>query len=88
MPPRWFMYVLQCSDDSLYCGTTTDVHRRLAEHNSSPRGAKYTRSRRPVVLLHSEECLNRSDALKKENAFKSLDKKRKLLYVESARTHI
>ena len=49
------VYILRCSDGSLYCGWTNDLERRLAAHNSG-KGAKYTRSRRPVELMYTEEC--------------------------------
>lgn len=75
--PKWHVYVVRCADDSLYCGTTTDVVRRVAEHNTSPRGAKYTRSRRPVSLVQSWPMRNRSEAVKAEIRFKSLSKTEK-----------
>ena len=75
---RWFCYVLKCSDGSLYCGVTTDVARRLHEHNNSAKGAKYTRSRRPVVLMKSWACPGRSEACRQEAAFKKLSRAEKL----------
>jgi putative endonuclease len=74
----WHMYVVKCRDDSLYCGVTTCVERRLHEHNTSHRGAKYTRSRRPVVLVFDMICESRSAALKAEAAFKRMTRKQKL----------
>ncbi len=74
----WFLYVLQCSDDSLYCGITTDTKRRLKEHNTGPRGARYTRARRPVSLVHTESYDSQSAALKAEYAFKRLSRRQKL----------
>lgn len=50
---RWTVYMVRCKDGSLYTGITTDLHRRLQEHNSSKKGAKYTRSRRPVSLVYT-----------------------------------
>ncbi len=79
----WFVYIVRCSDNSLYCGTTVDLSRRIKEHNASSRGAKYTRSRRPVKLVWSMEVLNRSEALKLELKVKKLSKKKKELLVES-----
>ena len=73
----WFVYVVRCSDDSLYCGTTTDVTRRVGEHNTSPKGAKYTRSRRPVTLVQSWSMRDRSEAVKAEIRFKALSKSEK-----------
>jgi len=77
----YYMYVLRCSDDSLYCGVSTDPTRRLKEHNESARGAKYTRSRRPCKLLFTQECKSKSDAYKKEAAFKKLRKLQKYEYM-------
>jgi len=74
---RWFMYVVRCADGSLYAGVTTNLKRRLLEHNYGTKGAKYTRSRRPVKAVYEEECSDHSDALKKEWAFKKLSKTRK-----------
>ena len=73
----WFVYVVRCSDDSLYCGTTTDVTRRVGEHNTSTKGAKYTRSRRPVTLVKSWLVRDRSEAVKAEMRFKALSKSAK-----------
>jgi putative endonuclease len=71
--------MLRCADGSLYTGITTDLARRLAEHNGdSPAGARYTRSRRPVQLVYSEAASNRSDATQREAAIKRLDRARKL----------
>lgn len=70
--------MLECSDGSLYCGVTTDPDRRLSEHNGSPRGAKYTRSRRPVRMVLVVECRDRSHACRVEAAFKALPRVRKL----------
>lgn len=78
------MYVVQCGDhtQSYYCGISTDPERRLKEHNeSNKKGAKYTRSRRPVRLMFTQECESRSDALKKEAAFKKLTRPKKLQYM-------
>lgn len=66
-----YVYVLECSDGSLYTGYTTDVERRVEEHNDGT-AAKYTRGRRPVKLVHVESCEDRSDALQREHAIKQL----------------
>ena len=77
-----FIYLLRCADGTFYCGYTTDVTRRLAEHNGQGKvaGAKYTSGRRPVVLVHREMFAIRSDALKREAEIKKLSvtQKRKL----------
>ena len=72
------MYVVRCSDESLYCGVTTDLDRRIHEHNNTSKGAKYTRSRRPVELVYAGRCDGRSDALKKEWSFKTLKRSEKV----------
>lgn len=74
---KWYFYVLSCSDKSLYTGVTTDVNRRLSEHNAK-KGAKYTRSRLPVIVLYYREVENRSAAQKMESAFKKLRRSKKL----------
>ena len=77
----WYVYIVKCSDNSLYTGITTDIQRRVKEHNNSTEGAKYTRSRRPVKLVYQENCENRSSASKREIEIKKLqtDKKRNLI---------
>lgn len=74
---KWFLYVLQCSDGTYYTGVTTDMKRRLNEHNTSKRGAKYTKTRRPVKLVYLSECESRSSAQKAEYKFKKLTRKQK-----------
>ena len=71
MEKTWFVYMLRCGDGSLYTGITTDVEARLEVHRSG-KGAKYTRGRGPLELVHSEECDTKSDALKREFEIKSL----------------
>ena len=70
------MYVLRCADGSFYGGFTTNVNRRVAMHNAG-KGAKYTKMRRPVKLLYSEEFQTKSEALKAEYAFKHQSRKKK-----------
>jgi len=75
----WWVYLLRCADGSLYTGITTDLERRLAEHNGDgPAGARYTRSRRPVQLAWCEATATRSEASQREAAIKRLDRARKL----------
>mgnify|MGYP000005529005 CR=1 FL=1 len=73
----WWVYVLECRDGSYYTGITNDLDRRLEMHNKG-RGAKYTRSRLPVIMLAWWPFQTRSEALKEEYAFKQLDKKEKI----------
>ncbi|MEW5773139.1 MAG: GIY-YIG nuclease family protein [Thermodesulfobacteriota bacterium] len=75
----WFVYLLECADGALYCGVTTDLDRRLAEHNGqAPGGARYTRARRPVRLAASAPCPDRASACRLEDRIKRLPRSRKL----------
>ncbi len=74
----YFVYILECKDGSLYTGITKDIAKRLEEHNSSDKGAKYTKARRPVKLLYEEASDNRSTASKREYAIKKLTRLKKL----------
>ena len=78
--------MLRCADGSLYTGITTDIARRIAEHNGEGGlGARYTRSRRPVQLVYAEAAANRAEAARREAAIKQLDRPRKLALCASAR---
>lgn len=77
----WWLYIVECADGTLYTGVTTDVSRRIAEHNGSTRGAKYTRSRRPVELRYTQPCADRSDAQRQEARIKRLSRTDKLRLV-------
>jgi putative endonuclease len=77
----WFVYVLRCADGTLYTGVTTDVSRRVREHNAAKGGARYTRARQPVSLIHHEECETRSAALIREASIKKLSRAEKLRLV-------
>ena len=76
----FYCYVLECSDGTYYTGWSTDPQRRLLEHNSG-KGARYTRSRRPVRLVYQEELPDKSSALKRERAIKALPRPKKLKLV-------
>lgn len=86
MPKRnvWYVYILQCADDSLYTGITINLNARLDEHNNDKKGAKYTRARRPVTLVYSEQCDNRSQASKREYEIKKFNRQQKLALINSA----
>ena len=75
---KWKVYVLRCADDTLYTGVTTDLKRRLEEHNGSDKGAKYTKSKRPVSLVYYENRYDKIDAMQREYAIKQLSRKEKL----------
>jgi len=81
----WFLYVVECSDGTLYTGVTTDVIRRLREHNSPAKGAKYTRSRRPVNLIYHTDFSSQTTACKAEAKFKKLSRKQKLEVINESR---
>jgi len=80
------VYILECSDKTLYCGWTSDLEKRLHEHNQGKNGAKYTRGRRPVKLVYQEPCLTRSDALKREREIKGLTRLKKLRLIQGSLT--
>lgn len=70
----WYVYMLRCRDKTLYTGVTTDIARRLKEHEEGRSGAKYTRARRPLCLVYIEHCASRSEAQKRESEIKKLRK--------------
>jgi len=81
----YYVYIAQCADDTLYTGIARDLIRRIEEHNSSEKGAKYTRVRRPVSLVYSEEFPDRSLASKREYEIKKkMSRTQKLKLIEKA----
>ncbi len=74
---KWFIYILECSDKSLYTGITNNLEKRIKAHNSG-KGAKYTRARNPVFLKYYEVVENKSLALKREIAIKRLSRNQKI----------
>jgi len=79
----WTVYVLRCKTGELYTGCTTDLDRRVREHNSGA-GSKFTRSRLPVAVVYKEELGGRSEALRRERAIKAMRRSEKLLLVGHA----
>ncbi len=80
----WYVYLLKCSDNSLYTGITTDLKRRLSEHNNDNRkAAKYTRARRPVKMVYFELCESRSDAGIREYEIRKSNRQKKLELIAS-----
>lgn len=80
---NWVCYLLCCADDTLYCGITNDLEKRLSAHNAGT-AAKYTRSRGPVEVVFTENCADRSVASKREMAIKKLTRAEKLALIGSA----
>jgi putative endonuclease len=78
----YHLYILKCADKSLYTGITTDLKRRVGEHNSSKLGARYTKSRRPVRLVYSKKFKNRSSASIAEAKIKKLSRSEKLKLIK------
>jgi putative endonuclease len=78
MDKVWYTYALECADKTLYVGITNDIAKRVQAHNHEKNGAKYTKARRPVRLIYQESFQTRSEALKKEAAFKKLTRQEKL----------
>lgn len=74
----YYLYILRCADETLYTGITTDLARRLLEHNSSGLGAKYTRGRRPVELVYSRKFKDRSAAQVAEASLKKMSRVEKI----------
>jgi len=78
MSKQYIVYIVQCSDKTLYTGIAKELNRRIEEHGSSDKGAKYTKARRPVTLVYHEEHTDRSSASKREYAIKKMSRQKKL----------
>lgn len=79
----YFVYLVVCADSTLYAGVTTDLTRRLTEHNTSTKGAKYTHARRPVQLVYSKKYKTRGAAQKAEAQIKKLSRAAKLALIKN-----
>ncbi|WP_088067045.1 GIY-YIG nuclease family protein [Gottfriedia luciferensis] len=77
---KHYLYVLECSDATYYAGYTSDIERRLKQHNDG-KGAKYTRGRTPVKCIYHEEYQTKKEALQAEYAFKQLSRQNKERYM-------
>ena len=77
----YFVYIVKCSDETLYTGIASNLKRRIEEHNSSKLGAKYTKIRRPVKLVYSKEFNDRSSAQIEEARIKKLSRNKKLDFI-------
>ena len=80
---NWVCYLLRCADDTLYCGISNDMEKRLAAHNAGE-GAKYTRGRIPVSVVYRESCADKSAALKREIQIKRLSRSAKQALLQGA----
>ncbi|MDD2752544.1 MAG: GIY-YIG nuclease family protein [Candidatus Omnitrophica bacterium] len=80
----WFLYIVKCNDCTLYTGITTDISRRLKEHNTK-KGAFYTKNKTPVKLVYQEDAANRSQALKREYAIKAMTRQKKLAFIKQSK---
>ena len=80
----WHVYIVKCSDSSLYTGITTNVTRRVIEHNNSKLGAKSLKGKRPVTLVYTESYSTQSEARKREAAIKQWKRENKLKLIEKA----
>ncbi len=79
---HYILYILRCSDSTFYTGITTDIEKRISQHNGTlPGGAKYTKGRSPVELLYQESYENRSEATKRELQIKKLSRERKICLI-------
>ncbi len=79
----YFVYILECSDKTLYVGSTKDIEKRLHQHNNLKGGAHYTKIRRPVVLKYQEKCVSFSAMRKREGELKRLTRDKKLELISS-----
>lgn len=79
----WEVYIVRCRTGEFYTGCTVDLDRRVERHNSGS-GSKFTRSRRPVVLVYHEMCADRSSALKRENQIKRMSRAEKVRLAQTA----
>ncbi len=80
----YFVYILECSDGTLYTGITSDLERRIKEHNSSKFGARYTKARRPIKVVYSKEFANRSAASIEEARIKKINRREKIELIKKS----
>jgi len=84
----WVVYIVQCMDKSFYTGITTDIQRRIIEHNSDGKGARYTRSRQPVKLVFQQTFESRSLACKQEYVIKQLSRDQKIKLIADSQADL
>jgi putative endonuclease len=81
--PQYYVYIVLCSDDTLYIGSTNNIEKRMIQHNSDKAGAKYTSGRRPVLLQYSRQVATYSEARTLEAAWKRLTRTQKLELIDN-----
>ena len=79
----YFVYILECADNTLYVGSTNNLNKRVSQHNNSKSGAHYTKIRRPVILKYYEEYQTFAEARKRESEIKSWSRDRKLKLIQN-----
>jgi putative endonuclease len=79
---KYFVYIVRCADNTFYTGITTDINRRIDEHNGKDKGAKYTRMRQPIKLMYATEFPDRSTASKEECRIKKMTHKQKEILIK------
>lgn len=79
----FYVYIAKCADNTLYTGYAKDTSQRIIEHNTSDKGAKYTRTRRPVKLVYKEEFSTLSEALVREHQIKKLSREQKIRLIKN-----
>ncbi len=82
-PAMYFTYILQCADQTFYCGSTNNLEKRLHEHNNAKNGAHYTKIRRPVELVHSEEFATYGEARAREAEIKRMSRSEKIEIIKN-----
>ncbi len=82
-----FVYIVMCADGTLYTGWTTDLERRVLEHNQGKKGSRYTRAKRPVRLVYSETFESRIAAMQREAQIKKLSRAQKLKLIADTNIH-
>lgn len=78
----FYVYILECADKTLYCGSTNNLEKRLKDHNNSKSGAHYTKIRRPVALKYSEEVSTYAEARKREAEIKRMERSEKMKLIK------
>ena len=85
---KWFVYIIECRDKSFYCGVTTDLKRRMRQHNGKLKGgSRYCKGRRPLKLVYKEEALDSGAALRRENEIRKLSRTEKEVLVYGKQTN-